>query len=157
MKILMVCLGNICRSPIAEGVLQHKARQVGLDWIVQSAGTNGLYNGEAPHVLSQKVSKSNGIDISSQQSRQFVQDDFVQFDRIYAMANDVLLQIKAIGNSSFDQKKTSLFLDELFPGEKRDVPDPWYGNEDGYHEVYELINKTCDAIINNYLKNERKK
>ena len=73
------------------------------------------------------------------------------------MANDVLLQMKAIGNSSFDQNKTSIFLDELFPGEKRDVPDPWYGNEDGYHEVYELINKTCDAIINNYLKNERKK
>lgn len=153
MKILMVCLGNICRSPIAEGILQHKANKAGLDWKVDSAGTNGLYNGEAPHPLSQKVSKANGIDISSQQSRKLTKEDFRQFDKIYAMANDVLAYMKQIGGNEFDEKKVSLFLDELYPGELRNVPDPWYGEEDGYVEVFHLIDKTCDAIINKYSEN----
>ena len=146
----MVCLGNICRSPIAEGVLQHKAKKAGLNWTVDSAGPNGLYNGEAPHKLSQKVSKANGIDISGQQSRKLTKDDFKQFDRIFAMANDVLAYMKEIGGKDFDEKKVSLFLDELYPGENRNVPDPWYGEEDGYVKVFDLIDKTCDAIINKY-------
>lgn len=146
----MVCLGNICRSPIAEGILQHKANKAGLNWMVDSAGTNGLYNGEAPHPLSQKVSKANGIDISSQQSRKLTKEDFKQFDKIYAMANDVLAYMKQIGGKDFDESKVSLFLDELYPGESRNVPDPWYGEEDGYVKVFDLIDKTCEAIIKKY-------
>ncbi len=146
----MVCLGNICRSPIAEGILQHNANKAGLDWKVDSAGTNGFYDGEPPHVLSQKVSKANGIDISSQQSRKLTKEDFKQFDKIYAMANDVLAYMKQIGGKDFDESKVSLFLDELYPGEFRNVPDPWYGEEDGYVKVFDLIDKTCEAIINKY-------
>lgn len=145
----MVCLGNICRSPIAEGVLQHKAKLAGLDWVVDSAGTNGLYNGEPPHHLSQKVAKANGIDISFQQSRQLTKDDFIHYDKLYAMANDVLAYMKEIGGEKYDPTKTSLFLDELFPGEHRNVPDPWYGNEDGYVRVFDLIERTCVEIIKN--------
>src|SRR5215831_11229560 len=88
MKILMVCLGNICRSPMAEGNLQQKAWQAGLNWSVESAGTNGYHTGEPPHRLSQKVARHYGIDISLQRSRRFQPDDFHHFDKIYAMAGD---------------------------------------------------------------------
>ena len=84
MKILMVCLGNICRSPLAEGVLKDKILKAGLDWTVDSAGTNGYHDGEPPHPLSQKVAKMNGIDICDQRSRRFVAEDFDRFDKIYA-------------------------------------------------------------------------
>ena len=150
MKILMVCLGNICRSPIAEGVMQQKAKQAGLNWMVDSAGTNGLYDGEPPHHLSQKVSRQKGIDISKQQSRQLTKEDFVRFDKLYAMADDVLEYMKEIGGRKFDSQKVSLFLDELYPGQHLSVPDPWYGEEDGYVKVYDLIDRTCETIINKH-------
>lgn len=156
MKILMVCLGNICRSPIAEGVLQKKAVAAGLNWFVDSAGTNGYHVGEHPHHLSQKVSLANGIDISKQISRQFIKEDFQQFDKIYAMANDVMSDIKHIAAEAFDEQKAKLFLNELYPGKNSDVKDPWYGNEDGYVEVFEQIEKACDAIIINYLNTQKK-
>lgn len=151
MKILMVCLGNICRSPLAEGILQHKANEAGLNWEVDSAGTNHYHTGEAPHPFSQKVAMLNGIDISRQCARSFKKQDMAEYDLIYAMANDVLDDIKAVSGSQFDKKKVSLFLNELEPGINKDVPDPWYGTEPGYHEVYALIEKTCDTIINKYV------
>ena len=147
MKILMVCLGNICRSPLAEGVLQDKILKSGLDWKVDSAGTNDYHIGEAPHPLSQKVAKHNGLDISKQRKREFTAADFDKYDKIYAMAGDVLDEIKYIAGNKYNQQKVDLFLNELFPGENMDVPDPYYGAEQGYHDVYKLINDACDAII----------
>lgn len=146
----MVCLGNICRSPIAEGVLQDKAFKAGLNWSIESAGTNSYHTGEAPHPLAQKVAKMNGIDISNQRKRKFLASDFDVYDRIYAMAEDVLHDMKRIAGKKFDETKASLLMNELYPGEHMDVPDPWYGPEPGYHEVFELINKACDAIIEKY-------
>lgn len=151
MKILMVCLGNICRSPLAEGIMKEKIIAAEIDWLVDSAGTNGFHTGEAPHVLSQKVASLHGIDISKQRARRFVKSDLESFDKVYAMAEDVLQDIKKICGEKYDNKKVALFLNELYPGQNRDVPDPWYGPEAGYHEVYELIDKTCDVIIENYL------
>lgn len=150
MKILMVCLGNICRSPLAEGVLQHKAIKAGLNWQVESAGTNGLHNGQSPHHLSQKVAKQNGIDISKQQSRKFIAADFDMYDKIYAMAEDVIDDIKRIAGKKYEAQKVILFLNELYTGKNKDVPDPWAGPESGYHEVFALIDKTSDAIIEKY-------
>lgn len=147
MKILMVCLGNICRSPLAEGVLKHKAKQAGLDWTIESAGTNGYHIGEAPHRLSQKVAKLNGIDICEQKARRFVKEDFDRYDKIYAMADDVIDEMKRIAKEKYDPAKVDLFLNELYPGEHRSVPDPWYGTEPGYHDVYKLIDQTADRII----------
>ena len=144
MKILMVCLGNICRSPLAEGILQDKINKAGLNWQVDSAGTNGYHVGEAPHRLSQKVARKNGIDISGQVSRQFVKEDFERFDKIYAMAADVIDEIKYISREKFIATKVDLLLNEIYPGENRDVPDPWYGTEPGYHLVYDLIDKACE-------------
>ena len=150
MKILMVCLGNICRSPLAEGILQNKARLAGLNWQVDSAGTNGYHIGEAPHKLSQKVAKLNSIDICHQRARQFGKEDFTRYDKLYAMADDVLNEMKLIGKEKFDPEKTDLFLNELYSGEHRSVPDPWYGTEPGFHEVYKLIDEACDVIISKY-------
>jgi protein-tyrosine phosphatase len=152
MKILMVCLGNICRSPLAEGILQDKASSAGLDWYIDSAGTNGYHVGEAPHPLSQKVALIHGIDISKQRARRFVADDFDRFDKIYAMAEDVLSDIRRIAKNKFNESKVELLLNELYPGKDMDVPDPWYGAEPGYHEVYSLIDKACEVIVEKNLK-----
>jgi protein-tyrosine phosphatase len=152
MKILMVCLGNICRSPLAEGILQQKAQQHNLNWVVDSAGTNGIHVGEPPHRLSQKVAKANGIDISKQISQLFFSTDFEEYDKIYVMAKDVMQEVKRIAGHRFDNDKIDYFLNELHEGKNEDVPDPWYGNEDGYVKVYDLIDKTCNAIIEKHLK-----
>ena len=148
----MVCLGNICRSPLAEGILQKKAWEAGLDWHVESAGTNGYHNGEAPHNLSQKVARMNGIDISQQRSRKFIAADFDTYDKIYALAEDVMDDIRRIARNKFDPAKADLLMNELYPGRNLDVPDPWYGTEPGYHEVYAMIDKVCDAIIQKELQ-----
>ena len=147
----MVCLGNICRSPLAEGILKEKVSKAGLDWKIESAGTNSYHTGEPPHNLSQKVALLNGIDISKQRARKFAKADLAEFDKIYAMAGDVLYDIKKISAENYDSKKVELFLNELYPGQNMDVPDPWSGPESGYHEVYELIDQACDALVENYM------
>lgn len=153
MKILMVCLGNICRSPLAEGILQHKAWQAGLQWSVESAGTNSYHTGEPPHPLSQKVAGLNGIDISQQRARDFRTADFDMYDKIYAMSGDVIDNMKWIAKNKFDEKKVELLMNELFPGKNMDVPDPWYGPEPGYHRVFKMIDEACDVIIKKYTTN----
>jgi len=147
---LMVCLGNICRSPLAEGILQEKARAAGLDWTVDSAGTNGYHTGEAPHPLSQKVAGLGGIDISGQRSRRFTAADFQRFDKIYAMAGDVIDEMRRIAGRQFDPSRVELLMNEVHPGTDEDVPDPWYGPEPGYHEVYKMIDTAADHIIAKY-------
>ena len=157
MKILMVCLGNICRSPLAEGILKEKAIKAGLDWTIKSAGTNSYHTGEPPHPLSQKVAGKNGIDISGQRARRFVKTDMEDYDMIYAMAEDVLYDMKKIAGNAFDDSKVELLLNESYPGQNMDVPDPWSGPESGYHEAFDLINKACDAIIENYMITQTEK
>ncbi|MBO9619354.1 MAG: low molecular weight phosphotyrosine protein phosphatase [Niabella sp.] len=146
----MVCLGNICRSPLAEGILQKKADELGLNWQVDSAGTNGYHTGEAPHRLSQKVAQLHGINISQQRSRDFVPEDFEHYDKIYAMAGDVVRDIRYQAGSKFNPGKVELILNELHPGKNEDVPDPWYGTEPGYHEVYEMLDQVTNEIIKKY-------
>ena len=150
MKILMVCLGNICRSPLAEGILQDKAFTAGLKWSVESAGTNSYHTGEKPHPLSQKVAKLNGIDISQQRARRFTAEDFEVYDKVYALAADVMDEMHRIAKNKFDASKANLLMNELWPGENVDVPDPWYGPEPGYHQVYKMLNEVCDRIIEKY-------
>jgi len=145
----MVCLGNICRSPLAEGILQTKATEAGLNWIVESAGTNGYHTGEPPHPLSIKTALQNGIDISKQRSRKFIAEDFEQYDKIYAMAEDVIDDMKSIAKNKFNIQKVNLLMNELFPQQNIDIPDPWSGPEKGYLDAYELIEKACEKIINN--------
>jgi protein-tyrosine phosphatase len=150
MKILMVCLGNICRSPLAEGILQDKAFKAGLTWSIESAGTNNYHTGEPPHPLSQKVAWKNGIDISQQRARRFQPGDFDVYDKIYALAEDVVADMKRIAGKKFDPSKVDLLMNELYPGKNLNVPDPWYGPEPGYHEAFKLIENACEKIILKY-------
>jgi protein-tyrosine phosphatase len=147
MKILMVCLGNICRSPLAEGILRHQVEQQGLDWEIDSAGTGAYHIGNAPHKLSQKVALLNGVDISSQCARQFRKEDMLEFDRIYVMDAENYQEVKRMSKELWDPSKTDLLLNALEPGKNRGVPDPWYGEEDGYHSVFDMISQACDKII----------
>jgi protein-tyrosine phosphatase len=150
MRILMVCLGNICRSPLAEGILQHQANRAGLNLEVDSAGTAGYHIGESPHHLSQKVARLNGVDISGQKGRQFLKEDMDRFDRIYVMDSENYNDVRRLAAGKWDEGKVDLLLNELYPGENRNVPDPWYGNEDGFHKVFDLINHACQRIIKKY-------
>lgn len=150
MRILMVCLGNICRSPIAEGIMKNLIFENNLNWHVESAGTESYHIGEPPHKHSQNICQKNGIDIAKQRARQFVAADVENFDKIYAMADDVLIAVKRMSGSAFDASKVSLFLNELYPGSNRSVPDPWYGTEEGYTDVYDMIYTTCEAIVEKY-------
>lgn len=150
MRILMVCLGNICRSPIAEGVLTQKAKEKRLNWTVESAGTNSYHTGEPPHRFSQKICLANGIDISSQRAKTFTAQDFDRYDKIYALADDVYDEIKRIGGRHADLSKVDFLLNEVHDNCNASVPDPWYGDEEGYTPVFEMIEKACDAIIAKY-------
>ncbi len=143
----MVCLGNICRSPLAEGILRKHAEEAGLEWFIDSAGTNGLHDGEPPHRLSQKVAGLNGINISGQRSRRFRRSDMDDFDLILAMAGDVLSDIRDIAGQRFEPSRIRLFMDITRPGEELDVPDPWYGEEPDYHEVFEILNEVCAELV----------
>jgi protein-tyrosine phosphatase len=146
----MVCLGNICRSPLAEGILQDKVNKAGLNWVVDSAGTNHYHTGDPPHPLSQKVALANGIDITNQRARRFTSEDLNQFDKIYALAGDVLNDIRRITGNKFDSSKVDLLMNEQYPGKNLDVPDPYYGGEPDFHEVYELLDEVLDQLILKY-------
>ena len=98
-----------------------------------------------------KIGKPLNITVSKQRARKFVKADLAEFDKIYAMAEDVMYDIKKISAENYDSKKVELFLNELYPGQNMDVPDPWSGPESGYHEVYELIDRACDALVENYM------
>lgn len=147
MKILMVCLGNICRSPLAEGILQHKAKAAGLLWEVDSAGTSNYHIGEPPHRLSQKVALQHGIDISHQKGRQFTARDIQTFDKIFVMDTSNYADVQRMAGKYWDASKVDLLLNAIHPQSQQNVPDPWYGNEDGYHQVFNLISEACDCII----------
>ncbi len=97
--------------------------------------------------LSQKVARLNGIDISNQRAKRFTAADFDVYDKIYALAGDVMDEMKRIAKNKFDTSKTELLMNEIYPGKNMDVPDPYYGPEPGYHEVYKMIDEVCDTII----------
>jgi len=141
----MVCLGNICRSPIAEGIMQHFITEKGLNWTVDSAGTSGFHNGAKPDLRSIAVAKSYGIDITNQQSRKFVSEDFERFDRIYVMDSSNYQNVLRLATSDDHRTKVSLLLNASDPGMNRNVPDPYY--EGGFDGVYQMIDKACQAVI----------
>lgn len=147
MKILMVCLGNICRSPLAEGIMQHKAAAAGLPWTVDSAGTGNWHTGEPPHRLSQKIASHYGVDISHQRARQFSAADVARFDLLFFMDRSNYEDARRMAGQHWDASKAMLLLDVLHPNEGHEVPDPYYGTEPDYHQVFHLISEACDAFI----------
>ena len=145
-KILMVCLGNVCRSPLAEGILASKLPKD--KFFVDSAGTGDYHVGKQPDVRSIAVAKKNGIDITKQKARQFSEKDFEDFDYIYAMDHSNQQDILELTNTPSHEKKVNLILNELFPSENVDVPDPYFGVENGFINVYQLLDEVCEVIAN---------
>jgi protein-tyrosine phosphatase len=143
-KILMVCLGNICRSPLAEGILNSKLPNK--IFSVDSAGTGNWHVGHKPDQRSIAVAKKNKLDITNQKGRQFSLNDFDTFDYIYVMDNSNYLDVIKLAKTEEHKQKVQLILNELFPGENVDVPDPYYGLENGFDTVFEMLDKTCDVI-----------
>lgn len=146
MKILMVCLGNICRSPLAEGIMQRKLQARDLDWPVDSAGTGNWHIGEKPDPRSIEVAQKNGIDISGQRARQFQSTDLNDYDLILAMDTANLRNIQNLCKKSDHQKKVHLIMELAHPGAGTDVPDPYWDN-DGFSLVYDMLDIACEKII----------
>lgn len=146
-KVLFVCLGNICRSAMAQGVLEHKAKESGLNIIVDSAGTSNYHIGEAPDSRMQKKALEYHIDISNQRARQFTVSDFDAFDFIFAMDSSNLSNIVKLFRNERDKDKTKLFLNYSHPNRHKNVPDPYYGGAEGFEEVYQLLDEACNIFI----------
>ena len=144
----MVCLGNICRSPLAEGILKSK---VDPDKVfVDSAGTSDYHVGHSTDPRSVSIAQSRKLDITSQKGRQFKVSDFDEFDHIYVMDMSNYRDVLSLVRNEEDRKKVSLILDEIFPGENVEVPDPYYGGNDGFGKVYDMLDKACDIIAEKY-------
>lgn len=141
MKILMVCLGNICRSPLAEGILRHLAGQQQLDWEIDSAGTGNWHVGHPPDARSVRVAKKHGIDISGLRGRQFQAGDFDAFDQIFVMDLDNYRDVIRKARTEEDRQKVQLLLEHQQP-----VPDPWY-DDALFEPVYNLIYDACTRIV----------
>ena len=148
-KILMVCLGNICRSPLAEGILASKLDPTKFQ--VDSAGTAGYHVGNLPDRRSIATAKQHGLDISYQRSRKFVKNDFQTFDYIFAMDESNYDNILALAETTEDRAKVHLILNQISPNSNAEVPDPYYGGDQGFENVYKMLDQACENIKNNYL------
>jgi protein-tyrosine phosphatase len=145
MKILMVCLGNICRSPLAEGILKYKTRN-SENIFVDSAGTASYHIGKLPDSRSIEIANKYNIDISNQRARQFSINDFDDFDSIYAMDTHNYASIISLARNQNDRDKVDLILNEINPKSFDSVPDPYYGEGDGFQIVYNLLDEACEKI-----------
>jgi protein-tyrosine phosphatase len=145
MKILMVCLGNICRSPLAEGILAHKTQH--LDITIESAGTAGYHIGKLPDSRSIEIANKYEIDISNQKARQFSRADFDEFDIIYAMDTNNFAHLTSLAENQNERNKIRMILNEINPESFDSVPDPYYGGDNGFHLVYNMLDKACNKII----------
>ncbi len=145
MKILMVCLGNICRSPLAEGILRSK---VGDKHVVDSCGTIDFHEGKSPDPRSIEVAAQHGIDISHQKSRPIHPDDLKIFDRIYVMDQNNYDEVKKYASNELEDSKIQLILDKIPNSSIREVPDPYYGGKEGFQQVYELLDSATNQIVN---------
>ena len=152
MKILMVCLGNICRSPIAEGILKSKIEKYNLPWMVDSAGTGSWHSGEQPDERAVDIATKYGVDITYQRARQFSPYDFERFDRIYAMDAGNYRDVLQLAQSDVEKEKVEMILNESYPGENRQVPDP-YWDDNGFDNVFKMLDAACEAIVKKYAVN----
>jgi len=143
-KILMVCLGNICRSPLAEGILASKLPNE--NFIVDSAGTGSWHVGHSPDKRSIAVAQKNGLCIDGQKGRQFQASDFDEFDYIYVMDNSNYRDVLHLAKTPEHKNKVQLILNELFPDENVDVPDPYFGVSNGFDNVYQMLDEVTDII-----------
>ena len=143
-KILMVCLGNICRSPLAEGILRSKLPLN--DFMVDSAGTADYHVGDKPDRRSIAVAKKYGLDISNLKGRQFSSKDFDNFDHIFVMDESNYTNVVSLARNEQDKDKVKFILNEVYPGQNYSVPDPYYGGDSGFENVYKMLDEACSII-----------
>ena len=146
MNILMVCLGNICRSPLAEGILRAKTEKLGLNVKIDSAGTSNYHIGEHPDKRTVLNAMNHGIDVSKLKARQFIVDDFDAFDRIFVMDSSNYSDVISLARNNDDKRKVELLLNCVYPMSNMSVPDPYFGGEQGFENVYILLDKACELI-----------
>ncbi|MBO6829971.1 low molecular weight protein-tyrosine-phosphatase [Allomuricauda sp.] len=142
-KVLMVCLGNICRSPLAEGILRSKVDSDKV--LVDSAGTAGYHIGNPPDKRSIAVAQKYGLDISHQRCRKFSRLDFLEFDLIYVMDRSNFSDVAQLASNAQEAQKVKLLLSEV-DLDLQEVPDPYYGGADGFENVYQMVDQACEAI-----------
>ncbi len=149
MKILMVCLGNICRSPLAESILRYKCKQKGLDWEIDSAGTGNWNLGSPADRRSVNIAKKYGVAIADRSARKVNSSDYSIFDMIFAMDLPVYQALLKWAIDAKEEAKIKMIMDEVYPGEVMNVPDPYF-DDDGFEKVYHMLDEACDAIIKKY-------
>ncbi len=142
----MVCLGNICRSPLAEGILRNKAQQKKLDWQIDSAGTGAWHTGESPDSRSIDVAQKHGIDISQQRARQLQATDLAEYDLLLAMDSSNYQNILKMASTKEEEAKVKMIMNYFQPGYNQNVPDPYY-DSDGFEQVYQMLDKACAKIL----------
>jgi protein-tyrosine phosphatase len=147
-KVLMVCLGNICRSPLAEGVLRMKAEQAGIELQIDSAGTSNYHIGQCPDKRTIQNALKHNVDVSNLRARQFTTADYDKFDHIFVMDSSNYGDVILLARNEEDKRKVELILEKVYPGSKMSVPDPYFGGEQGFEHVFILLDKACDEIIN---------
>ena len=146
MSYLLVCLGNICRSPLAEGILRDKAEKLNLDITIDSAGTSNYHIGQHPDNRTVLNAKQHGIDISKLKGRQFQVEDFDKFDTIFVMDSSNYSDVISLARNENDKSKVELILNRVYPNSNMAVPDPYFGGEQGFENVFILLEKACDVI-----------
>ncbi|MFA5973536.1 MAG: low molecular weight protein-tyrosine-phosphatase [Lentimicrobiaceae bacterium] len=147
MKILMVCLGNICRSPMAEGIMRAKIEKYKLSAEVDSAGFESFHTGDAPDFRATKVMKKHGIDISGQRARLFRKSDFDTFDRIYVMDSGNFQDVKSAAQNPDQMLKVDYIMNTSYPGRNKPVPDPYYGGNEGFEKTYQMLDEVTEQIV----------
>lgn len=146
MNLLFVCLGNICRSPIADGVMRKLAKEANLNWVIDSAGTSNYHIGESPDIRAQHIAKKYNVDLSTLRARQFSVSDFDEFDYIFAMDSQNYQDIIKHARNENDTLKVELFLNRLEPGKNKGITDPWF-NDVLFEPVFLEIEQTCKLIL----------
>lgn len=147
MRILLVCLGNICRSPMAEGVLRHLARERGIAITTDSAGTGDYHVGEAPDRRAQAAMRRRGMDIADLRARQFVRADYDRFDLLLAMDADNLRNMHRLAPSPAHARKAVLLMDHAPEHALREVPDPYFGGDEGFDQVFDMLHEACNNLL----------
>jgi protein-tyrosine phosphatase len=149
-KILFVCLGNICRSPLAEGIMLKLISDKNLPIEIDSAGTSNFHAGETPDYRTVLNAKKHGVDLTPLKARQFSEKDFNNFDVIYVMDKSNMTNVLALAKNKEQEQKVELFLNTLFPNQNMEVPDPYFGGEEGFEDVFNLVYSTCEKMIEKY-------
>ena len=147
MKIVMVCLGNICRSPVADGLLRKKVAEAGLDVEVDSAGTIDYHVGNPPDERMRATAKSMGCPIDDLRARQFIVEDYDRFDRIFVMDLSNRENVLSLARSAEDEAKVELILNLSYPNQDLEVPDPYYGGDQGFLDVYTMLDEATDVLM----------